>query len=72
MIRVSITNTLSRTLVGMVYSCDQDLVLSTGPFDYYIIPLSKISRYEALSRDESPPSSLWTKPRKRRRRDRPS
>jgi hypothetical protein len=28
--------------------------LSTGPYDYHIIPLSKISRYEVLSRDESP------------------
>jgi hypothetical protein len=55
MIRVSITNTLSRTLVGTVYSCDQELVLSTGPFDYHIIPLSKISKCEVLSRDESPP-----------------
>lgn len=53
--RVQITNTLSRTLVGTIYSCDPDLVLSTGPSDYHIIPLSKISRYEVLSRDESPP-----------------
>jgi hypothetical protein len=29
--------------------------LSTGPFDYHIIPLNKISKYEVLSRDESPP-----------------
>ncbi len=55
MTSVQITNTLSRTLVGTVYSCDPDLVLSTGPFDYHIIPLPKISRYEVLSRDESPP-----------------
>lgn len=54
MTRVQITNTLSRTLVGTIYSCDPDLVLSTGLFDYHIIPLSKISRYEVLSRDESP------------------
>jgi hypothetical protein len=29
--------------------------LSTGLFDYHIIPLSKVSKYELLSRDESPP-----------------
>lgn len=52
--RVQITNTLSRTLVGTIYACDANLVLSTGPFDYHIIPLSKISRYEVLSREESP------------------
>jgi len=28
--------------------------LSTGPVDYHIIPINKISRYEVLSRDESP------------------
>lgn len=53
--RVQITNVLSRTLVGTIYSCDLDVVLSTGPFDYHIIPLSKISRCEVLTRDESPP-----------------
>jgi hypothetical protein len=42
-------------LVGTIYSCDSDLVLSTGPSDYHIIPLSKILKYEVLSRDESPP-----------------
>jgi len=52
--RIQITNTLSKTLVGTIYACDPDLVLSTGPFDYHIIPLSKISRYEVISRDESP------------------
>jgi hypothetical protein len=30
------------------------LVLNTGPFDYHIIPVSKIVKCEVLSRDESP------------------
>ena len=57
-IRVRITNTLSKSFVGTIYACDTDVVLSTGPFDYHIIPVSKVVKCDVLSRDESP--SKWT------------
>jgi len=51
-VTVRVTNTLSRIYTGEVYSCDTELVLSTGPQDYHIIPISKVAKYEVL-KDES-------------------
>jgi len=49
--RVQITNIVSHVYTGEVYSCDTELVLSTGPTDYHIIPISMITKYEVLSKD---------------------
>lgn len=40
--RVTITNTLSQSFTGTIYSCDSELVLETGPTDYHLIPVAKI------------------------------
>jgi len=50
--QVQITNIVSQVYIGEVYSCGTELVLSTGPAEYHIIPISKITKYEILSKDE--------------------
>jgi len=50
---VSITNNLSRVMIGEVYSCDKEvMVLETGAQDYHIIPLAKIMKYAVVGSEE--------------------
>jgi len=51
--RITIVNSLSQVVAGEIYACDSELVLSTGPSEYHIIPLAKVTKYEIIPH-ESP------------------
>jgi len=52
--RVTITNILSQSFTGTIYSCDSELVLETGPTDYHLILVAKILSHKYMSNESGP------------------